>query len=100
MRNGSNEQRRFAMRTGRRFWHIPQCIFMCVLISMCCSTLVAQEGHAHAKSTNQQLTSAQGELLRIVRESTTRFKDVSVAEGEQYKLQFGCVTGPDAGAMG
>jgi hypothetical protein len=41
-----------------------------------------------------------GALIKTVREATERFKDVSVAEGEGYKLTFGCVTGPDAGAMG
>ena len=35
-----------------------------------------------------------------VREVTERFKDVNVAEAEGYHLQFGCVSGPDAGAMG
>jgi hypothetical protein len=39
-------------------------------------------------------------LIKIVRESTERFKDVSVAEAEGYALQFGCVSGPDSGAMG
>jgi len=29
-----------------------------------------------------------------------RFKDVAVAEAEGYTLQFGCASGPDAGAMG
>lgn len=39
-------------------------------------------------------------LLQIVRASTERFKDVAAAENEGYGLMFGCVTGPDAGAMG
>jgi hypothetical protein len=39
-------------------------------------------------------------LLKIVRESTERFKDVAAAEKEGYALQFGCVSGPDSGAMG
>ena len=39
-------------------------------------------------------------LLKVVRESTERFRDVAVAEAEGYSLMFGCVTGPDAGAMG
>src|SRR5205809_3551637 len=61
----------------------------------------AQSTHNHAASSNvQQLTAAQGALLQAVRESTVRFKDVSVAEGEGYSLVFGCVTGPDSGAMG
>jgi hypothetical protein len=41
-----------------------------------------------------------GALVKIVRESTERFRRVSVAEAEGYALQFGCVTGSDAGAMG
>jgi hypothetical protein len=39
-------------------------------------------------------------LVKTVRESTERFKDVAVAEAEGYGLQFGCVSGPDWGAMG
>jgi hypothetical protein len=39
-------------------------------------------------------------LVKIVREHTVRFKSVAVAEAEGYGLQFGCVSGPDAGAMG
>jgi len=65
----------------------------------------AQHDHAYTPTAEQQdMTSDQrtkfGALLKIVRESTERFKDVSVAEGEGYALQFGCVSGPDAGAMG
>jgi hypothetical protein len=41
-----------------------------------------------------------GELVRIVRESTARYRDPAIAEAEGYHLQFGCVTGPDSGAMG
>jgi hypothetical protein len=41
-----------------------------------------------------------GTLVKIVRENTERFKNVAVAEAEGYGLQFGCVSGPDSGAMG
>jgi hypothetical protein len=41
-----------------------------------------------------------GELVRIVRESTRRFHDVRQAQTEGYQLLFGCVSGPDDGAMG
>jgi hypothetical protein len=34
------------------------------------------------------------------REATARFHDVRVAEAEGYHLAFGCVSGPDSGAMG
>jgi hypothetical protein len=40
------------------------------------------------------------ELAKIVRETTRRFRDVRVAEAEGYTLMFGCVSGPDDGAMG
>jgi hypothetical protein len=39
-------------------------------------------------------------LVRTVREATERFRDVTVAEAEGYHLAFGCVSGPDSGAMG
>lgn len=61
----------------------------------------AQSTHNHRATSNvRQLTAAQGALLQAVRDSTARFKDVSVAEAEGYSLLFGCVTGPDYGAMG
>jgi hypothetical protein len=41
-----------------------------------------------------------GELVRIVREATGRFRDVEVAKQEGYGLLFGCVSGGDYGAMG
>jgi len=52
----------------------------------------------HNSSVDQQ--NQMGAFVRIVRESTERFRDVSVAEAEGYALQFGCVSGSDAGAMG
>ena len=49
--------------------------------------------------TPEQKTQANA-LVRIVREATERFRDVSVAQAEGYLLQFGCVSGSDTGAMG
>jgi hypothetical protein len=40
------------------------------------------------------------ELLKTVRAATARFRDVSAAQAEGYQLLFGCVSGPDVGAMG
>jgi hypothetical protein len=53
----------------------------------------------HQELTPDQQSKASA-LLKIVRESTERFKDVSVAEAEGYALQFGCVSGDVSGAMG
>ncbi len=39
-------------------------------------------------------------LIKTVREATERFRDVKQAEAEGYSLMFGCVSGPDYGAMG
>jgi hypothetical protein len=41
-----------------------------------------------------------GELVEVVREATRRYRDVDVAIAEGYQLLFGCVSGPDDGAMG
>lgn len=41
-----------------------------------------------------------GDLIRAVRESTRRFRNVEQAKAEGYLLMFGCVSGPDDGAMG
>jgi hypothetical protein len=65
--------------------------------------VVAQNTHSHS-SGEQQLTQEQSDessaLIRAVREATERFKDVKAAENEGYRLEFGCVSGDDFGAMG
>ncbi len=74
------------------------------LLAVVPSHVRAQSAHAHAfgpgQEQSQDLRSKAGALVRTVREVTERFKDVNVAEAEGYHLQFGCVSGPDAGAMG
>jgi hypothetical protein len=75
------------------------------LISVASSRMLAQDGHSHgAEADRQELTFKQKEqlnaLVKVVRDATARYKDVRVAEYDDYHLQFGCVTGPDFGAMG
>jgi len=67
-----------------------------VLVCLWSSPLLGQHDHTNAIGA----TTRSSELVRIVREATERFKDPSVADGEGYKLAFGCVSGPDFGAMG
>ena len=67
-----------------------------VLVSTWSSAVLAQHDHTNAVAAKKQSS----ELVRIVREATERFKDPAVADGEDYKLAFGCVSGPDYGAMG
>jgi hypothetical protein len=49
-------------------------------------------------SENEQ--AAPANLVQIVREATERFADVNAATAAGYEPAFGCVTGPDMGAMG
>ncbi len=78
------------------------CTIALVLGCVCSLPALAQAGPAHAVQ-HQEAAGQQGNasgLLKIVRDSTERFKDVSVAEAEGYALQFGCVSGDSEGAMG
>ena len=68
------------------------------------SRAVAQDAHSHNGAQQGELTAEQqseaNALVKVVRDSTERFKDVKVAIAEGYALQFGCVSGDDWGAMG
>jgi hypothetical protein len=95
----------YTMKTGffaKQFHHLAIAL---ALMNLCPARALSQDNHAHVLTGQQhQLTMGQqskaSALMRIVRDSTERFKDVSVAEREGYALQFGCVSGPDSGAMG
>jgi hypothetical protein len=75
-----------------------------VLMSVWPSFVLAQDSHSHTMPAQQELTAEQkgqqSTLIKIVRDATERFKDVAQAEREGYALSFGCVSGPDQGAMG
>jgi hypothetical protein len=61
--------------------------------------LRAQEQGAAKAAQHHEQANVDG-LVRVVREATERFKDVEDAEAAGYHLLFGCVSGPDSGAMG
>ena len=92
--------------SGMRFKHfanqIQYSLIALVLMSVSPIGALAQ-GHAHAPMQHNEVAQdagSQNALLQAVRQATERFKDVSVAEGEGYALQFGCVSGDTEGAMG
>jgi len=66
---------------------------------------LAQDSHSHmltpptSELTPDQKSKASA-LIKKVRDATQRFQNVEVAEAEGYELQFGCVSGDSAGAMG
>lgn len=67
---------------------------MLVVAAVWPTRALAQDAHAHAPASDANA------LIKVVRESTERYKNVAVAEAEGYVLQFGCVSGSDSGAMG
>ncbi len=90
------------MKFGRFTTQFQYSMIALVLVSVCSSRALAQDGHSHRLT--QQITADQkskaSALIKIVRESTDRFHNVAQAEAEGYALQFGCVSGSDSGAMG
>lgn len=96
--------RALGANAGRFAKQVPYSVIAFVLVNACFMRAVAQVPHVHATTEQQaaspEQTSQQNALIKIVRDSTERFKDVRVAEAEGYALQFGCVSGDSSGAMG
>ena len=89
------------MKIGPLATQIQHSVMAFFLLAVCPGSALPQNGHSHPETAQaQSLTPSQSALLKAVRENTERFKDVSVAEAEGYSLLFGCVSGPDSGAMG
>lgn len=68
-----------------------------VLTGALSSPALAQHDQAHGGGPARSQPS---ELVKVVRDATERYRDVAVAQHDGYELMFGCVSGPDAGAMG
>ena len=64
------------------------------LASLSASPARAEEDHSHGGLTSNNA------LAKMVRQITEPYKEVSAAEKAGYALAFGCVSGPDSGAMG
>src|SRR5262245_13760602 len=62
------------------------------IASLSGSPALAADDHDHG--------STPATLLKLVREITEPYKDVAAAKAAGYELAFGCVSGPDSGAMG
>ena len=93
------------MNPSQLITKIEQFVIALVLAGIWPSSARAQGEHSHLAPNDQHpMTAAEpsnaATLIKVVRDATELFKDPSVAEAEGYALQFGCVTGPDYGAMG
>lgn len=74
---------------------------VCISVSIFAVAATAVTQHAMAdQGHGAQVKPHSGELVRTVRDATRRFHDVNQAKSEGYQLLFGCVSGPDDGAMG
>jgi hypothetical protein len=75
---------------------------MCILRLGLLSTLAAAgpllAAGTGAGDSDEQTASAN--LVQIVREATEKYTNVNAATAAGYEPAFGCVTGPDMGAMG
>ena len=94
------------MTRGQLSTHIKHVLFGVLMLPGLWPTPVRAQGAATALPTSQHheatpahKTEASG-LVKVVREATARFRNVSVAEAADYHLLFGCVSGSDEGAMG
>ena len=90
------------MKVIKRFaTHFQISMLAIALLCIGSSSALARNGHSNTETSQQTgLTQDQKNLVKVVRESTARFQDVAAAKNAGYALLFGCVTGPDAGAMG
>ena len=74
-----------------------------VLVAIVGVTTIASLGGSPAQAAGEQHEHGgpvPNALVKQVREITEQFKDVEAAKAAGYALAFGCVSGPDAGAMG
>jgi hypothetical protein len=60
----------------------------------------ASGGNSNDRDQSKGHKQHSGDLVKTVREATWRYRDVNQAEADGYQLMFGCVSGPDDGAMG
>jgi hypothetical protein len=77
-----------------------------ILALVMAAAAIADQSHANSQGSKGDRHQAKhlkphgGDLVQVVRDSTRRFHDVNQAQAEGYHLLFGCVSGPDSGAMG
>ena len=60
----------------------------------------SHDDHAGQAAPARKPSPQENALVKLVRDSTERFRDLSAATAEGYGLMFGCVSGGEFGAMG
>lgn len=64
------------------------------------AALAAADGFSHETGHSRDGEIAPAKLVQVVRDATRIFTDVNAATSAKYGPAFGCVSGPDHGAMG
>jgi len=67
-------------------------------VTLLAADSVATNNPEHAHDGHE--SAAPAKLVQIVRNATQQFADVNAATAANYQPLFGCVSGPDQGAMG
>lgn len=75
---------------------IQKFMIAAVVATLSCMPAQAQQSGRD----NSGLTTQATALIQTVREATAQFQDSAEAVRQHYFLKFGCVSGPDSGAMG
>jgi hypothetical protein len=75
---------------------LPGIVAAAVTLLAADSTPANNPEHAHAGHDSN----APAKLVEVVRNATQQFTDVNAATAANYQPLFGCVSGPDQGAMG
>ncbi len=80
-------------------------LHLALLSSLAVAPLLAADGVAATADSSQSQVdhehgAASAKLVQLVRDATRQFIDVNAATAAGYQPLFGCVSGPDHGAMG
>jgi hypothetical protein len=80
------------------------CSFAAGVMLVSSAEVVSAQSHddhgGKAASSASKPSPQENDLVKLVRDATDRFSDVTVAIAAGYNLMFGCVSGGEFGAMG
>ena len=93
-----NRSSMIAARRGLWPARIQPFVIAAIVATLSSWPALAQQEHSHAQSSG--LSTQATALIQTVREATAQFQDPAEAVRQHYFLKFGCVSGPDSGAMG
>lgn len=83
--------------TNTSFWRV-RILLSCAVLSL--GFAAANEAPEHTAHASHAAQATSAKLIQVVREATERYMDVNAATAAGYQPAFGCISGPDHGAMG